>query len=407
MENEKVLVIILGETRAHELTFDNIKTNLLNTLNADLALCIGMKPAQYDYNNPFYELAKYKFVYEEPDDGNYAGAFDYATEETKKNSSSFPPFETMSNHNAVYAKLNSGNEDIDYLYKTTNLEPEVIQSFLESYSELVHHSHTLRNEEYAGALYGVKTNPTHHVVAEEGVTTYKKHVNWRKFLHLQDQFLGGVRDQDPSSPNHPGSAGILLFLRWFLLKNLREHPDNILEKYNRFIITRSDYIYTLPHPKTHILSRDAIWIPDAEHYEGFTDRHVVLSPNFVEPYLNILESMVTKSNQYFMKMANYHLYKGYVYYWNLERLIYFHLKEQGLLEQVKQFPYVMYTVRAQNGSSSWVHGMGEFSAEHNYYIKYRGEYERSKQYEDLYKIYLDLKKSVSNNKIDAFYKWLI
>jgi len=32
----KTLVIVLSETRAHELTFDNFKKNVIDELNADL-----------------------------------------------------------------------------------------------------------------------------------------------------------------------------------------------------------------------------------------------------------------------------------------------------------------------------------------------------------------------------------
>jgi hypothetical protein len=403
---EKTLVIILGETRAHELTFENIKTNLLDELDADLALCIGIKPTQYDYNNPFYKLAKYHFLYEEPEDNNYACAFDYAEEQIKKN---LPSFETIQNHNTIHSKLSEptqNTENIDYLYKTdTNLENETIEELLQSYDEIVHHSPTFPSLDYAGTLYGVKTNPTNHIVPQVGVSTYKKHLNWRKFLHLQDQFLGGVKD--PFYPQHQGSAGILLFLRWFLLKNLREHPDDILNKYDRFIISRSDYIYRLPHPKMLLLSKDNIWIPDAEGYEGFTDRHVVLTRNFVEPYLNILETMITKSNEYFIKMSHYHNYNNLIYYWNLERLIHFHLREHGLLPLVKEIPYVMYTVRPLNGSSSWVHGLGEFSEEHNCYIKYKGEYEKSKIYKELFSQFSLLKRENRNIDMDTFYKFII
>ena len=403
---QKTLVIILGETRAHELTFENIKINLLDELDADLAICIGIKPAQYDYNNPFYKLAKYRFLYEEPDDNNYASAFDYAVEQIQKQDD-FPSFETIQNNNTIYAKLDAKNEDIDFLYKTadTSLKDETIEELLQTYDEVVHHSPTFPGEDYAGTLYGVKSNHTNHIVPQVGVTTYKKHLNWRNFLHLQDQFLGGVKD--PSYPQHPGSAGILIYLRWFLLKNLREHPDDILNKYDRFIISRSDYIYTLPHPKLHLLSEDNIWIPDAESYEGFTDRHVVLTRNFVEPYLNILETMITKSNEYFMKMSHYHNYQNFIFHWNLERLIYFHLREHGLLPLVKEFPYVMYTVRPINGSSSWTYGMGEFSQEHNCYIKYRGEYERSKIYKELFSQFSLLKRENRDINIDTFCKFLI
>ena len=37
---EKTLVVILAETRAHELTYKNIKENLIDIVEADLAVCI-------------------------------------------------------------------------------------------------------------------------------------------------------------------------------------------------------------------------------------------------------------------------------------------------------------------------------------------------------------------------------
>ena len=66
----KTLVILLSETRAHELTFNNFKQNVIDELNADLCLCIGIKN-DYDYNNPYFNLAKYKFLYDEPNDFLY------------------------------------------------------------------------------------------------------------------------------------------------------------------------------------------------------------------------------------------------------------------------------------------------------------------------------------------------
>ena len=158
----KTLVIVLSETRAHELTFDNFKKNVLDELNADLCVCIGVKP-DYDYTNPYYTHSKYKFVYNEPED--YGDAFEEA-----------------------YQMLKS-----------------------------------LNNE----------SNPIH----------------WREFLKIRDQFLGGIKAEN----QHPGSAGILIFFRWFLLQQLTEH--DLIRHYDRFIITRSDYIYQLPHPTLELLEK--------------------------------------------------------------------------------------------------------------------------------------------------------
>ena len=73
---DKTLVIVLSETRASELTFENFKKNVIDELNADLCVCIGIT-SNYDFNNSFYKLAKYKFIYNEPDD--FGDAFDYAS----------------------------------------------------------------------------------------------------------------------------------------------------------------------------------------------------------------------------------------------------------------------------------------------------------------------------------------
>ena len=42
--------------------------------------------------------------------------------------------------------------------------------------------------------------------------------------------------------------------------------------------------------------------------------------------------------------------------WNLEQLIKFHLKQTNVLQLVKEFPYVMYSVRSKNGTTRWRKG---------------------------------------------------
>jgi len=313
----KTLVIILSETRANELTFDSFKKNVIDELNADLCICIGIKP-DYDYDNQFYQLAKYKFLYDEPND--FGDAFEYAYNIISQNK---PKYECLPNNN--------------------------------------------------------------NLVSQENVITYKKPLYWREFLKVKDQFLGGVKD---SHNQHPGSAGILIFFRWFLLKNLID--NDLINKYDRFVITRSDYIYQLPHPKVEFMNEKYIWIPDCEHYHGYTDRHVILCKDNIESYLNILNNFILRSNEYFMKMKRYNK-------WNLEQLIKFHLKQNNVLHLVKEFPYVMYCVRNINGTTRW--SQGKYSRELGYYIKYHSEYDKSSYYKNKFE--------KSGLTIDEFYKQLI
>lgn len=306
----KILIIILSETRGFELTFDNILKNLIEPLNGDLCLCIGVKD-DYDYNNSFYKLAKYKFLYKEPED--FGDAFEYANKIISKNRI---PYELM--------KINNKN---------------------------------------------IKINPIH----------------WRNFLKIGEQFLGGIKDK---YNQHLGSAGILIFFRYYLLKNLID--NNLLKKYDRFIITRSDYIYKLPHPNLNLLNSKFIWIPNSEHYGGYTDRHVILSNKNIIPYLNILNNLILNSNKYFFNLQK-------INNLNLEKLIKFNLIHNNVNHLVKELPYIMYSIRNKNGSTRWSKGI--FIKKYNYYIKYISEYNKSEYYKLLY--------NKSDDNIDNFYKKLI
>lgn len=372
----KTLVIILSETRANELTFDIFKKNVLDELNADLCLCIGVKP-DYDYNNPFYKSAKYKFTYNEPED--FGDAFDYAYNIIQNK----PKYEYLHNINGLYGKIRvpQSTRNITY-YGTIDENIKKINDFDFDDDEIVIHTQNFSDDLWKNSVYGIKSSDSQNLISQKNVITFKKPLYWREFLKIKDQFLGGIKDKDNQ---HPGSAGILIFFRWFLLKNMID--NNLINKYDRFIITRSDFIFILPHPKVELMNKNYIWIPNCEHYGGYTDRHVVLSKNNIESYLNIFNNMVIRSNEYYIKMRNY-------YNWNLEQLIKFHLEQNNVLHLVKEYPYIMYSVRNINGTTTW--SVGNYSNELGYFIKYQGEYDKS--------IYYKSEFEYSGLSIDEFYK---
>jgi hypothetical protein len=285
----RTLVIIFSETRASELSFDNFKQNVIDELDADLCVCIGVKP-DYDYNNPFYQSAKYKFLYDEPDD--FGDAFDYAYNIISQSSSKY---ECLPDINAIHGKLQyprQSTDDITY-YGDDN---ETITNFDNFDDEIITHTKDFDDCLWKNQVYGIKNTDATNLVSQKNIITYKKPLYWREFLKVGGNVMGGIKGYPPSS------AGILIFFRWFLLKSLVD--NGLLNKYDRFIITRSDYIYQLPHPKVELMNENYIWIPNCEYYGGYTDRHVVLSKNNVEPYLNILNNMVLRSNEYYMNMMN-------------------------------------------------------------------------------------------------------
>ena len=58
---EKVLVCLLGSTRAHQLTFPRFKQRVLDELNADMALALVIGE-NYNYANPFWQHDKYRWT---------------------------------------------------------------------------------------------------------------------------------------------------------------------------------------------------------------------------------------------------------------------------------------------------------------------------------------------------------
>ena len=185
--------------------------------------------------------------------------------------------------------------------------------------------------------------------------------DWRRLLRVGDQWLGGVRGEH----GHPGSAGILLFFRWFLKERLV--ATGAIERYDRFVVTRSDFVHRIPHVPLELLDRERIWIPSGEDYGGYTDRHMIASRPHILPALSITDAILAEPDRLAAEMAHYGR-------WNLERFIKFSFARLGLTKSVRRYPYSMYSVRSVGGHTRWT--TGRFVEEFGYYIKYPSEYDR-------------------------------
>jgi hypothetical protein len=270
---ERVLICLLCKTRAHRVTFPSFKRQVLDELNGDLALSL-MIDEKYDYANPFWQHAKYRWT--APDFTDVGDAFDLAQRR---------------------------------LYQESNVEPP----------------------------------------------------NWRLLLRLKGTWQGKIRTADPQ----PSAASVLPFCRWLLLNGLQQ--DYILDRYDRFVITRSDFVWSCPHPPLSILDRDAIWLPAGEDYGGVNDRHLIVSRDNVVNCLNMIEDVLLRPNELYEDM------KRQSDNWNDEQFLAHHLDRKGLLQRVKRFPCVMYTVRqATDESPTWQRGRYEGAVGH--YIKYENEF---------------------------------
>ena len=274
----KTLICILGQTRAHEITWKNFNNFVLKSLNADLAICVAEKKTG---NNQMYKNAKYIWKY----------------------------------------------KDIkDYTRYYENTQKKLIQQ------------------------NNLKIKP-----------------NWKKLKNIKHFWLAGLKGTFKIRNNKgiyaKGSGGLLIYNRWFLLQNIIKHK--LIDKYERFVITRSDFIWNTHHPRMENLNPDYIWIPDGEKYGGYTDRHAVLSKENIVDYLNLIEPILLEPDKLYNLMKTK---KN----WNLERYIKLYFKLKGYSKKVRFFPYIMFSVR--NSKIKTTFRPGEYSYKHKYFIKYFKEY---------------------------------
>ena len=285
---EKVLICLLAKTRAHQLTFPNFKRQVLDELNGDLALALTIDE-QYDYANPFWQHAKYRWT--APDFSDYGEALDLA------------------------------------------------QRWL---------------------------CQQHNIPAPD----------WRSMLRLGGIWQGGIRSPNPQ----PSATSILFFCRWLLLHNLQQ--DGVLDRYDRFVITRSDFVWLCPHPPLSVLDRGAIWFPNGEHWGGLNDRHIVVSRTDVVNCLNLIEDILLEPSQLYKELK---YMKGRPAWENNdEQFLAHHLRRKGLFHKVKMFPYVMYLAR-QVGDDSGTWSPGHYEPAVGHYIKYEMEFRTASAYATIIK----------------------
>ena len=260
------LIIVLAETRAHELTFDLFKQNFLDPNRADLALCVGAN-AREDTSNPFYSHAKHIWTYDEPVD--WAEAFD-------------------------------------------------------------------------------------HICEVEGWTG-----DWRLMLKVKDQFLGGIKHP---TEQHPGSGAIQIFFRWYLRRCLID--SDVINQYNRFVVTRSDFLHRLPHVPLRLLDNKYIWLPDGEDWGGYTDRELIANRRNILRVLSYVDDLFIKP-EVLQKQMQHRV-------WNCEKVQKHLMQRRNLGRLVRRYPYSMYTVRARDGHTRWA--AGDYDEALGYAVKYPTEY---------------------------------
>jgi hypothetical protein len=166
-----------------------------------------------------------------------------------------------------------------------------------------------------------------------------------------------------------GSGAIIFMARFWVQQKLDDL--NLLDVYDRVVLTRSDYFYACAHNLQQLDPR-YIWIPAGEDYGGLSDRHWILNKYHVRRALRINENLVKRHQYLFVR------YLGM----NPELMIRFCWTIEGLFpHQVRRFARSQYTVFiAGVDKSRWEQKKSRGMDDQGHYLKYQNEYYFAKCY---------------------------
>jgi hypothetical protein len=164
--------------------------------------------------------------------------------------------------------------------------------------------------------------------------------------------MGGIN-------NNIGSGAIIFVFRDFLLRNYK----NILEKYDRIILTRSDYFYVDEHP---ILPNNNFYIVEGEDYGGITDRHHIFNSKDLINVLDILNFMCNEQNHDFI-LSHKDI--------NPEKMLKIFFDSNGISKKIERIKRVQFTVADSNDTTRWMKATKQLNGFDTLKIKYVTEYD--------------------------------
>lgn len=176
--------------------------------------------------------------------------------------------------------------------------------------------------------------------------------NWKKcFLqNANTGFAGGI-------DNNIGSGSIGLAFRHFIKHNY----SDILNKYDRIILTRADHLYLEPHPN---LDNNYLWIVEGEDYFGINDRHHVFSSKYLYKMLGAVEFL--DSDEGFNQIKSFSL--------NIELFLLYYFTYNGIFEKIRRFERTFFTVATSTDQTRWAKAQMPVPGFDNLFIKYPTEF---------------------------------
>jgi hypothetical protein len=183
--------------------------------------------------------------------------------------------------------------------------------------------------------------------------------NWRDLCFFGDTFLGGAGFAETK-----GSGLIIMYWREILRRSIT--PD-ILDSYEWFVITRSDFQWVVPHPKVELLDEEEIYLLDGEKYGGISDRHIIFHRNLASQIFDIATPIFHQSQELILEFSDQKINDL-----NPERFLFMMLERKGLARRIRYLPYLGFSVRHLETKTRWSQGV--YNKKLDLYIKYPTEF---------------------------------
>lgn len=187
--------------------------------------------------------------------------------------------------------------------------------------------------------------------------------SWRQLVDLGPMFLGGTGLHDSV-----GSGALIMYWREVLRVSL---PSRLLNQYDWFAITRSDFRWLAPHPSVDLLDSAKVYLLDGEQYGGVSDRHIIFHRSTAPEILSVAEPIFAQPTE-----LKDRLLSSGVSDLNPERFIKFRLDEMGLGDRLVFLPYLGFTVRHESTQTRW--SVGSFNRKLGYFVKYPEELRKAR-----------------------------
>ena len=183
--------------------------------------------------------------------------------------------------------------------------------------------------------------------------------NWRELCIFGDNFLGGT-----GYGNTVGSGLIIMYWREILRHNL---TSEILNKYEWFVITRSDFQWLVRHPNIELLDKEKIYLLDGEKNGGISDRHIIFHRHLAEHILGIASPIFLESRELMIYFTEKRIENI-----NPERFLLMMMERLELESRLTFLPYLGFCIRHEGTSTRW--SLGNYLEKLDLYIKYPAEY---------------------------------